>query len=348
VTKEIIGKIGRIIKYSSMIIKIQIAKILRIKFPLIVDLQLTYRCNLRCLYCNSNNIKCNELDTNQIKNIIDGLKKKGCYYITLDGGEVLLREDINEIINYIYSKGIRVHLVTNGLLIHRINTASQNKLKYIILSLDGNKEAVDKIRGEKTFSKIIKSINELKDNGVSIMISNVLSKYSVREESLSFLLKLSLRKRIPIHFQPLYEHYQTSKNIMKIRPNKEELELAIERVKLFKKEYPQLIVNRLYELDMFKESNKGDKMKCYAGLFLFTFEPDGKLYPCCPSIGKVNPSEIVNRKEFNLPEIPRLEVCKHCTYRYVLFQNQLLNLSPLQLFHEIFNKVSSKKIERIK
>lgn len=96
----------------------------RKRIPLDVSLELTYRCNNRCVhcYCNlpTNDPKAQEeLATEEIKNILDELASMGSLWLLITGGELLLRQDFSEIYLHAKKKGFLITLFTNGTLIDK-------------------------------------------------------------------------------------------------------------------------------------------------------------------------------------------------------------------------------------
>lgn len=93
------------------------------RFPLGGSFELTHRCNLACVHCFVNqpagkkNLRHQELDTQQIFHILDTIADAGCLFLTLTGGEPMLRPDFPEIYTYARRKGILVTLFTNATLI---------------------------------------------------------------------------------------------------------------------------------------------------------------------------------------------------------------------------------------
>src|SRR4030042_1207561 len=91
----------------------------RKRIPLDVSLELTYRCNNRCVhcYCNlpSNNTKAleEELTTEEIKKILNELSSMGSLWLLITGGEPILRNDFAEIYLYAKKKGFLITLFTN-------------------------------------------------------------------------------------------------------------------------------------------------------------------------------------------------------------------------------------------
>ena len=80
-------------------------------------LEITYRCNLKCVHCSivPQDSK-SELTFFQITEILDQVCQEGCLWLCLSGGEPLLREDFFDIYTYAKKKGFLVTLFTNGTL----------------------------------------------------------------------------------------------------------------------------------------------------------------------------------------------------------------------------------------
>ena len=94
------------------------------RIPVSGVIELTYRCNNRCVQCYCNQSagdiqeKSKELTTLELFGIIDTIVDAGCLWLLLTGGEILLRKDFKEIYLYAKKKGVLVTLFTNGTLIN--------------------------------------------------------------------------------------------------------------------------------------------------------------------------------------------------------------------------------------
>jgi len=153
-------------------------------FPKIVYLEVTNMCNLNCKHCYSEagEKKGAELSTTHIKQLITDLAKHGAEFLSIGGGEPLLRPDLNEIIKYSINSGIEVELVTNGTLIDRekIKELKKTGLKYIQVSLDGfNSVTYDLIRGKDYFDKVVSTIKKLSKNFI-VTVSTVVTKINYK------------------------------------------------------------------------------------------------------------------------------------------------------------------------
>lgn len=124
---------------------------------------MTYRCNLRCLYCGLWKRKSNEVATSDFPRILQQVRKIGVGYIGISGGEPLLRKDVEDFSSQARAIGIMTGLSTNGTLIDKRRAKNLcNNFDNIKVSLDGFEETHDKLRNKKhVFRKAIKGLENL-------------------------------------------------------------------------------------------------------------------------------------------------------------------------------------------
>jgi radical SAM protein with 4Fe4S-binding SPASM domain len=90
------------------------------RIPIQGSLELTFRCNLRCVHCYCNlstadrEALSGELTTGEICHILDQIAAAGCLWLLLTGGEPLLRRDFLEIYSYAKKRGFVITVFTNG------------------------------------------------------------------------------------------------------------------------------------------------------------------------------------------------------------------------------------------
>lgn len=134
---------------------------------------LTYRCNLKCSYCfqrkqyeqNINSYK--EISFMEIKRSFSSMEFKSLF---LTGGEIFLRDDIRDIIEFFSEKTEKLSLFTNGTMLNEKDIELIHALDNIDIwfSIDGLYEINDYNRGEGTFSKVIENIKKLKNKKIYI------------------------------------------------------------------------------------------------------------------------------------------------------------------------------------
>ena len=73
------------------------------------------KCNLFCSYCDSVHTQTNRNGKDMsISEIIKEVQELNCHYIIITGGEPLLQENLNELIEELYCEGYIVNVETNG------------------------------------------------------------------------------------------------------------------------------------------------------------------------------------------------------------------------------------------
>lgn len=77
-----------------------------------------YGCNLACKYCDSKYAWTgNEYTTMSIEEILEVVKKFGCPNVTITGGEPLIHEGIDNLINKLRTNLFHINIETNGTVI---------------------------------------------------------------------------------------------------------------------------------------------------------------------------------------------------------------------------------------
>ena len=138
-----------------------------ISAPLKISMNLTKKCNLRCIQCfsDSGNLKDKELTTKDMYNLFDEMAENGTFFICLGGGEPFTRTDLFDILEYGKKKQLAISIVTNGLLLTKeiIERLNELYVDYLWVSFEGMKENHEKLRGNGTFDKTINALKLLKE-----------------------------------------------------------------------------------------------------------------------------------------------------------------------------------------
>jgi MoaA/NifB/PqqE/SkfB family radical SAM enzyme len=144
--------------------------------PTKTTIELTMRCNLSCQMCFRDSGQKGELSFEEFKTIADNLSPS-VKQINLIGGEVFLRADIFEIINYLRDLGLFVRIQTNGTLLDLKKLQKLSgywNVTGLGFSIDGPREIHNEIRGSKTAYD--KTISAIKDSSgfFSVSVNTVL------------------------------------------------------------------------------------------------------------------------------------------------------------------------------
>ena len=166
----------------------------------VVNIHFLDSCNYICKHCFVKKEK-NQLNFSQITQVVDKIKeyfdKEGIYdgRINLAGGEPLLSKDIDRIIDYIYDKGIKVSLITNGFYLSKeFIDKHANQLCCIGISVDSLDIETNKQIGRCQKDGKILDINQLIDIckyikrfKTKLKINTCLSKLNYKEDFRGFL-----------------------------------------------------------------------------------------------------------------------------------------------------------------
>ncbi|MBN2790539.1 MAG: radical SAM protein [Candidatus Delongbacteria bacterium] len=74
------------------------------KFPFYASLKVTSRCHFNCKFCDMKYFQTPDIPTDEIKKIIRNLGRSSLFLLSLEGGEPLLRNDIEDILKETYKQ----------------------------------------------------------------------------------------------------------------------------------------------------------------------------------------------------------------------------------------------------
>ena len=164
--------------------------------PLMVELEVTTRCNQECIHCRLQETPTPfEMTADEIKAIIDQLTEMKVLALILTGGEPFLRKDILEIIRYADETGIQdISVITNGSLLTSQKVGQLNEIEHfkgLQISLDGaSPETNDNIRGRQSFETVVQALNICSHAKFKKCIETVVMKPNLHE--LPEIIKLAI------------------------------------------------------------------------------------------------------------------------------------------------------------
>ncbi len=153
-------------------------KALQLGVPISAQLDLTYRCNEKCVHCYLDHEDHGEMTTAEIKDVLDQMAAAGVFFLTLSGGEILMRKDFFEILTYAAKKTFCIKLKTNAMLIREREAKKIRALgvESVQISIYSHRpeihDAITKVPG--SLARSIKAIRFLREQGLPVIIANVL------------------------------------------------------------------------------------------------------------------------------------------------------------------------------
>jgi radical SAM protein with 4Fe4S-binding SPASM domain len=224
---------------------------------------------VHCYLPDKDNVK--DLKTKEIKELIDELMDSGCLFLTLTGGEIFLREDIFEIMEYIQKKEFVVQVFTNATLI--TNEVAKNLKEFGIweigISLYGvNADVHEKITQVKgSFDKTMAGIINLAKNNLPVRIKCPLVKHNFQEYKK--VIKLAKDLGIKYTFDTtISPKLDGDKYPVSLRLGKDELNELFQDKEI----YPTFLGSANYD--------KKEIILCQAGRNTCGISSFGDVYPC--------------------------------------------------------------------
>jgi radical SAM protein with 4Fe4S-binding SPASM domain len=163
------------------------------KLPVLSEVALTYRCNLKCRFCYAgcnctvNPVQSSEEMTNrQIKTILRKIFLQAKVpSVSFTGGEPTLLPGLPKLIEYAKTLGMRVNLITNGILVDEkmAKTLAASGLDSAQVSLEGvTAETHEAIVGRQgAFKKTVSAVKHLKNAGILTHTNTTITQDNLKE-----------------------------------------------------------------------------------------------------------------------------------------------------------------------
>lgn len=246
-------------------------------------LEITRKCNLRCVHCylSAGDANNSELTLNEIKELLKFTKDSGGVSVALGGGEPLMRDDCIEIIEYAASLDLLISLGTNGTLIDKnwAKLLSELPIK-IQISLDGaSKETHNSIRGEGSFDLTVRGIDNLITEGMGKDIIIAFTPMKLNFNEIPGIIEFALKLQIPVvQFPPLTSSGRAKERWNELRLSNDEMLWFWEFV-LKRSEELRGKMDLLADCFSININNIGSPRRCSIGT-QFRVDPEGYVYPC--------------------------------------------------------------------
>src|SRR5713226_6126293 len=151
---------------------------LRLGVPLSAQIDLTYRCNEKCVHCYLDHDDHGEMSTVEIKNLLTEMAEAGVFILTLSGGEIFMRKDFFQILEHARALTFCIKLKTNAVLVREKQAARLRDLgvESIQVSIYSHRpevhDAITKVPG--SLRRSVDAIRFLRSQGLKVVMANVL------------------------------------------------------------------------------------------------------------------------------------------------------------------------------
>ena len=138
-----------------------------------VFMELTYKCNLRCIHCYNPAVRGEqEISFDTAKKVIDDAVELGCFNLTVSGGECTLDGDFIKIMEYARQKRLDIRIFTNGMTLYQ----NPDMLKKIV-SLYPRQVGISIYSADKTLHEKVTTVKNSWKKSVAVL--EELKKYGV-------------------------------------------------------------------------------------------------------------------------------------------------------------------------
>ncbi len=247
--------------------------------PLTAILELTHRCNERCVHCYvvQPTGPSHELSTAEWADLLGQMAKEGTLEVTFSGGEVFLRPDLFDLLEEARRLHFSLKLSTNATLVGHKEAQRLADLKPWEVGVSlyaANDHVHDAITGVPgSFHRTVEGIRTLTERGVRVKIRSVLMRENVGEEEA--LRELAQRLGVSFAQDPLLtprSDGSTENLAHRLDPTQLKRALEAQADRIFANDDPARW-----------EALREDKMRsymCKAGINFCSVGPDGRVLPC--------------------------------------------------------------------
>lgn len=231
-----------------------------------IGIGITNKCNYNCSHCYSREGTEYELDFEQVKNICNNIEVTALNFGT---GESGLHKDFVKIVDYVYEKGIKVALTTNGYTVSLLSDETLKKFNDIDFSLDFDDEKNhDAFRGKMASDAIIKGIERCKQLNVECSFACAMMKdnYKIMDKMVLKAREYDVNLRTNI-----YKPVHTTKHLLTYDEFWEGIDRLLKNSELISCSEP--IVNAVI-------NNKTLDGGSRCGKKSLRIRPDGGIVPC--------------------------------------------------------------------
>ncbi len=182
-------------------------------YPISVELSLTFRCNLNCIWCSDAAIRKKfkgDLDNQVAKKLITDLSNGGTKGVVFEGGgEPTLSPHLGEMVEHARGQNMATGLITNGTILPPEECL--RSLEWTRISLDASTpEQIKQLKGRDVFNQILDNIKAMRRNAQDLVIgiSYILSENNM--EGAGELVR-GVRDLVNyIQFKPVVDHPELS------------------------------------------------------------------------------------------------------------------------------------------
>ena len=174
--------------------------------PLSASLELSYRCNWRCVFCyNPRHHDLRGMPTERWLGLLDELRELGTLYVALTGGEPLAHPDFLRIARGVRERAFALRILTNGALVTAALADEITRLlpMAVELSLHGACAAThDRATATPgSFEAMLRGTDRLLERGVPVVLKAPVTR--LNEDELEDMLLIAGARGVPLRLDAM-------------------------------------------------------------------------------------------------------------------------------------------------
>ena len=289
--------------------------------PFVAHLDITYRCNERCVHCYLDHDDAGEMTFAEIDRLLGEMAAAGVFQLTISGGEPLLRKDFFPIIRRARDLGFNVKLKTNGILIGAAEAAALRELYLdsVQISIYSHRaevhDGITKVKG--SLDRSLDAARFLVSQGLRVKFANVL----MRQNAGDYPQVQALARAIGAGFTldpTITPHLNGDRSILALNVSRDQLNTALRDERLVGD------VGEFCAPPKAVGSDELNSFPCSAGHSACYISPYGDFYPCvqfplaCGNVRKQSFNDIWRNSpqlaEVRSVKVRDLPVCSTCVH----------------------------------
>ena len=250
------------------------ARAVALGVPLSAHLDLTYRCNERCIHCYLDHDDTGEMTFAEIDRLLGEMAAAGVLRLTLSGGEPLLRTDFFPIVRRARDLAFSVKLKTNGILIKEKEAAALRDLclEDIQISIYSHRsevhDAITKVHG--SLARSLAAAKFLLSQGLRVNFANVLMRNNAHDYPAVQALARELGAGFTVD-PTITPHLNGERSLLALNIASEDLRSVLRDTR---------VTGPLAESCAIPGADELDAAPCSAGHSACYISPYGEVYPC--------------------------------------------------------------------
>jgi MoaA/NifB/PqqE/SkfB family radical SAM enzyme len=301
-------------------------------------------CNCRCVMCDIWKTKdSHAFQSADLQPQLESIRQLGVRWVVLSGGEPLLNNEWPQLCSLLRREGIRLTLLTTGLLLAKHAAQVAELFDDMIVSLDGPEQIHDAIRRvDKAFALLQRGVDAVQKQRSSLKIT---ARTTIQKANHAHLCEtLAAAKQLNLNGVSFLAADLTSEAFNRLlgwsTNRQSEVALTVEEVAILETEIGCLITENREDLDSGYIAESAEKLRriarhfrahlgldrsesprCNAPWTSAVMETDGTVRPCFfhPPIGNIHHSsleEVINGREAltfrSRLDIPTNSICQRC------------------------------------